>query len=319
MLAFKFCQQERTIFLSEMNLMKRAVSISIGSSKRDKTVEVDLLGEKVSIERIGTDGSMEKAALLYQELDGKVDAFGVGGADLGLMVDNKWYPLYSVQPMVRYIKQTPVVDGTGLKNTLENRIVPFMNGEIGDYIKEKKVMLTGGADRWGMTMSFMDGGYECVFGDIMFALGLPFPLRSLAAVKNVAAIIMPIAGRLPFDWVYPTGEKQEKRIPKWEKYYSWATVIAGDCHYIKRHMPDRLDGKVIVTNTTTPEDVENFQQAGVRYLITSSPALEGRSFGVNVIEAALVAVSGKGRKLTHAELSQMLDQLNMQPQLQVLN
>ena len=133
--------------------MKRAVSISIGSSKRDKTVEVELLGEKISIERIGTDGSMEKAALLYQELDGKVDAFGVGGADLGFMVDNKWYPLYSVKKMVRYIKQTPVVDGTGLKNTLENRIVPFMNGKIGDYIKEKKVMLTGGADRWGMTMS----------------------------------------------------------------------------------------------------------------------------------------------------------------------
>jgi len=33
--------------------MKRAVSISIGSSKRDKAVEVELLGEKVSIERIG--------------------------------------------------------------------------------------------------------------------------------------------------------------------------------------------------------------------------------------------------------------------------
>ena len=42
--------------------MKRAVSISIGSSKRDKSVEVELLGEKVCIERRGTDGDMEKAA-----------------------------------------------------------------------------------------------------------------------------------------------------------------------------------------------------------------------------------------------------------------
>jgi hypothetical protein len=302
-----------------MNYMKRAVSISIGSSKRDKTVEMELCGEKISIERIGTDGSMERAAQLYKELDGKVDAFGVGGADLGLMVDNKWYPLYSVQPMVRFIKQTPVVDGTGLKNTLENRIVPFMNGKIGDYIKEKKALLTGGADRWGMTMSFMDGGYECVFGDLMFALGLPFPIHSLKVVKNVAAIIMPIAGRLPFAWVYPTGEKQEKRIPKWESYYKWATVIAGDCHYIKRHMPDRLDGKILVTNTVTTEDVEIFHRSGVKYLITSAPALDGRSFGVNVIEAALVAVSGKGRKLTYDELSHLLDQLNIQPQLQELN
>ena len=34
--------------------MKRAVSISIGSSKRNKAVQVTLLGEQVSIERIGT-------------------------------------------------------------------------------------------------------------------------------------------------------------------------------------------------------------------------------------------------------------------------
>jgi hypothetical protein len=262
---------------------------------------------------------MEKAARMYQWLDGKVDAFGVGGADLGLLVDTRWYPLHSVQKMVRFVKQTPVVDGTGLKNTLENRIVPFMNEKIGDYINERKVLLTGGADRWGMTMSFVEGGYECIFGDIMFALGLPIPLRSLTAVKNVASIIMPIVGRLPFNWVYPTGEKQEKRIPKWEKYYRWATVIAGDCHYIKRYMPDRLDGKIIVTNTTTPGDVEIFRQAGIRYLLTSAPSLDGRSFGVNVIEAVLVAVSGKSRKLTHDELSQMLDQLGLQPQLRELN
>jgi hypothetical protein len=150
-------------------------------------------------------------------------------------------------------------------------------------------------------------------------LGVPFPIHSLKVVKNVAAIIMPIAGRLPFAWVYPTGEKQEKRIPKWESYYKWATVIAGDCHYIKRHMPDRLDGKILVTNTVTTEDVEIFHRSGVKYLITSAPALDGRSFGVNVIEAALVAVSGKGRKLTYDELSHLLDQLNIQPQLQELN
>ena len=47
--------------------MKRAVSISIGSSKRNKAVEVTLLGERVSIERIGTDGDMEAAALKFQD------------------------------------------------------------------------------------------------------------------------------------------------------------------------------------------------------------------------------------------------------------
>lgn len=299
--------------------MKRAVSISIGSSKRDKTVEVELLGEKVSIERRGTDGDMEKAARLYQELDGKVDAFGVGGADLGLMVDNHWYPLYSVQPMVRFVKQTPLVDGTGLKNTLEKRIAPFMEAKIGGYLQEKKVFVVSGADRWGMSKSFLDSGYDCVFGDIMFGLGLPIAVRGEKNLKRLAALLMPVAGRLPFEWVYPIGEKQEQRIPKWQKYYHWAPVIAGDCHYVKRHIPDDMQGKVIATNTTTAADVELFRKIGIKYLVTSTPVLEGRSFGTNMMEAALIAVSGKRRKLTFEELDQLLDQLGFEPQLQELN
>jgi len=212
--------------------MKRAVSISIGSSKRDKAVEVNLLGETVSIERIGTDGDMEAAARKYQELDGKVDAFGVGGADLGLMVDNKWYPLYSVWPMIRFVKETPIVDGVGLKYTLENRSAALLDAKIGDYINKaggKKVFVVSGADRWGMSSGFFNAGYECTFGDLMFGLGIPIALHTAQQLKNFAAILMPIAGRLPFEWVYPTGEKQEVRIPKFERYYHDATVIAGDC------------------------------------------------------------------------------------------
>jgi len=299
--------------------MKRAVSVSLGSSKRNKAVEVELLGEKISIERIGTDGDMEKAAQLYKELDGKVDAFGVGGADLGLMVDEKWYPLHSVNSMVRFIKQTPFVDGTGLKNTLEKRAVPFMHAKIGDYIKEKKAFVTLGADRWGLSKSFLDNGYECIFGDLMFGLGLPFALHSEKALKRMAAIAMPIAGRLPFEWVYPTGEKQELRVPKWEKFYQWGTVIGGDCHYVKRHIPDGMDGKIVITNTTTPDDVELFRSVGIKYLITATPVLEGRSFGTNMMEAALIAISGKGRKLSYDELNQLLDTLGFEPQIQELN
>lgn len=299
--------------------MKRAVSISLGSSKRNKAVEVTLLGEKVSIERIGTDGDMEAAAQKYRELDGKVDAFGVGGADLGLLVDDKWYPLHSVKPMVRFVEKTPIVDGTGLKNTLEARALPKIEKEIGSFIKEKRAFITLGADRWGFTSSFVNAGYECVFGDLMFGLGIPIPLHSISAVKRMAALLMPIAGRLPFEWIYPTGEKQEKRDPKFQNHYAWATCIVGDCHYIKRHMPDQLPGKIIVTNTTTPEDVDLFRSAGVKYLVTATPVLEGRSFGTNMMEAALIAVSGKGRKLTHQELNDLLDQLKFEPQIQELN
>ena len=299
--------------------MKRAVSVSIGSSKRDKAVEVELLGEKVRIERIGTDGSMEKAAQLYKELDGKVDAFGVGGADLGLTVGSKYYPLHSVKRMVRFVRKTPLVDGAGLRHTLEPQIAPFVEEKIGGYIKEKKVLFTSGVDRWDMAVSFTNAAYQCVFADLMFTLGTPLALHSLRTLSFLAAILLPVIGRLPFEWIYPTGDKQEQHLPKWEQYYQWATVLAGDCHYLKRHMPFHLEGKIVVTNTTTPDDLELFRQVGIRYLVTSTPVLDGRSFGTNMMEAVLIAVAGKSRKLSHAELKGMLDLMGIQPQLQELN
>jgi hypothetical protein len=301
--------------------MKRAVSVSLGSSKRDKAVEVELFGQKISIERIGTDGDMEKAAQLYKEMDGKVDAFGVGGADLGLMVGEKWYTLHSVKPMVRFVEKTPLVDGAGLKITLESKTVPFIEANIQYYIDDlgKTAFVMTGADRWGLASSFLDAGYECTFGDLMFSLDIPIPIHTEKQLRVLAALLMPIAGRLPFKWIYPTGEKQEERKPKHTDIFQWATVTAGDCHYIKRYMPDDMEGKVIVTNTTTAEDVELFRKCGVKYLITTTPVLEGRSFGTNMMEAALVAVAGKGRPLTHDELTEFIDQLNFEMQLQELN
>ena len=299
--------------------MKRAVSISIGSSKRDKAVEIDLLGERIRIERIGTDGDMEKAARLFQELDGHVDAFGVGGADLAVVVDGRAYPLYSAHKLVRYIRKTPYVDGAGLKNTLEYQSAGFVERTLGDQIQPKRAFINLGSDRWGMSSGFVQAGYECIFGDLMFALGIGIPLRSLAAVKRLARVLLPVVGRLPIKWLYPTGKEQEKHTPRWGWAFDWATVIAGDALYITRYMPDRLPGKVVVTNTTTPADVAQFGQAGVKYLVTSTPVLEGRSFGTNMMEAALVAAAGKGRTLTTDELQSLIDRLGLQPQLQQLN
>jgi hypothetical protein len=308
--------------------MKRAVSVSIGSSKRNKSTELELLGEKVCIERIGTDGDMRKAAQLFRELDGQVDALGVGGTDLGLLVAGRWYPLHSVSSLVRDVHRVPVVDGNGLKITLERRVTRVLEREIGPYLDRvgRRVLLVTAVDRWGMAEAFTEAGYACTFGDLMFSLGIPVALHSLRSLKILAALLIPVVGRLPFHWVYPTGKEQEKRTPRWQASFDEAAVVAGDCHYITRYMPRHLEGKVIVTNTTTREDVDSFRQAGVKYLLTTTPVLDGRSFGTNMMEAAILAAMGRKTPVDYQnpgsyfnELDQVLDRLRFEPQLQELN
>lgn len=309
-------------------IMKKAVSISIGSSTRDKEVTINLLGEDVNISRIGTDGDMKKAAQMYRDLDGKVDAFGVGGTDLGLFVDNKWYKLHSVASLVKDVKHTPVADGCGLKTTLEIKVAQQLESLIGSYLDKvgRSVLIMAAVDRYGTVRSFVDAGYQYIFGDIMFALGAGIPMRSERQVKAFAATLIPIVSRLPFEWVYPTGESQHKRTPKYSKYFHTSSVIAGDCHYITKYMPDDMAGKVVVTNTTTEQDVELFKNAGVKYLMTTTPVLEGRSFGTNMMEAAILAAIGYKEPVSYAHpdqyfpmLSKLVEQIGFQPSLRELN
>jgi len=305
--------------------MKQAISISIGSSTRDKVVEVDLLDHHVRLERRGTDGDMLAAARLYRDLDGKVDAYGVGGAVLGLMIGDHWYSMHSVQSLIRDVKYTPIADGTGLKMTLEKQAVRVVNKLLNGKIDSKRVLIPSGVDRYGLYRSFLDAGYEFIIGDLMFTLGLPVPIRTDKALQRLARLLIPVISRLPFKWIYPTGKSQEKRTPKFEKYFHWATVIAGDCHFITKYMPDDMQGKIIVTNTTTSEDRRLFREAGVRYLVTTTPMLDGRTFGTNMMEAGILAASGYKDPVDYAHPGKIFEimedairAMNLKPQVQDL-
>ena len=299
--------------------MKRVVSISLGSKTRDHRATITLLGQEIQVERIGTDGDVEQAKRLYEALDGEVDCFGVGGAILGIEVQKRRYDFSSVWKMVEGVRHTTIVDGEGIKNTVERRIMQYVDEKIGSEIPEKKAMIVSAVDRFGMALSFDQAGYDTVFADLMFVFGVPIPVRSIAGLVRLLRIIGPIATKLPMSALYPTGTKEDVIVPKFTKYYHRAWVVGGDCNYIRRHVPDDMQGRIIVTNTTTASDVEAFRSRGIKYLVTSTPRLGTRTFGTNVLEAALVALAGKGRPLTTEETAEYVEMLDLRPQIERLN
>ena len=109
--------------------MKRVVSVSLGSSRRNKTVEMSFGGEQFRIERIGTDGSVGKAEQLIAERDGKVEAIGLGGLDRYLIAGGRRYELRDAARMARNATRTPVVDGGGIKAILEPLVLRRVRGQ----------------------------------------------------------------------------------------------------------------------------------------------------------------------------------------------
>ncbi len=129
---------------------------------------------------------------------------------------------------------------------------------------------------------------------------------------------MPIARHLPVSMLLPPGSKGEKRKPKGVRYWQEADLIAGDMHYIYKYSTPDLGGKFVITNTTTPENIQWLKDRGVHTVITTTPRYEGRSFGLNMMEAALTAYAGLGRPLSNHELNSLIDRLELRPWVQFL-
>jgi len=306
--------------------MKRVVSVSLGSSKRDKKVEAEFFGERFLIERIGTDGDLRKFADLLQQLDGKVDALCFGGMDIWVRCGKRKYALREALKLAQLVKQTPVVDGSGLKDTMERETIHWLQREGVVDFHRRKVLLVSAIDRFGMAEELWALGADLRVGDLAFGLGIPVLIKSQRLYEILGAIFLPLLTKLPISWLYPTGKEQESIVPKFEPFYRWAEVIAGDFLLIRKHLPVPrpsspvpLLGKVVLTNTTTPEDVELLRSLGVSLLITTTPELNGRTFGTNVMEGVIVAhLQRRPEELSREDYLRALEDLNWKPTVRKL-
>lgn len=297
--------------------MKRAVGISLGSSKRDKKVLVNLNGVEIQVERIGTDGDVQKARQMYLDLDGKVDAFGVGGVDLYLRLDDREYPLHAALRLVSGVKQTPLCDGRGLKHTLERRVFELAKSQLGD-VRFNQAFVPVAVDRMGLAQAVAEVSDKIVSGDLMVALGVPIPLYGIPAFKRVARIMLPFVSHFPMSMIF-YGSDGAEHEPKYVKYFEESDLIAGDFLFMRKYMPHNLAGKTVVTNTTTEENIALLKERGVKTVITTTPRYDGRSFGTNTTEAMLTAYASKGRRLTDDELNGLIDELGLKPSVMQLN
>jgi hypothetical protein len=275
------------------------------------------MGQEFDISRVGTDGKLDAAIAMVRDLDGKVDAIGLGGIDVYLYAGRHRYALRDGLRLLEAAKTTPIVDGSGLKNTLEREAVRFMREELSIDLRGTPVLMVSALDRFGMAQAFVDAGAEVIFGDFIFALDKDMPVRDLHEFERLAEKYLPDACKLPFQFFYPTGKKQEKPPePKYPQYYEEAEIIAGDFHFMRQFMPERLDGKIVLTNTVTQTNVEELAARGIKTLITTTPEIAGRSFGTNVLEAALLALLGKAwNDVVPGDYEHLLRELRLKPRV----
>src|SRR6185295_16839287 len=116
-------------------------------------------------------------------------------------------------------------------------------------------------------------------------IGVPVPLHRLDSIDMLAPMIMPVLSRLPFSWVYPVGDDKKPLAESCRADCARADILAGDYLQIEANLPEDLRGKIVITNTTTSRAVDELTRRGLHLLVTTTPRMDGRSFGTNVMEA----------------------------------
>lgn len=296
--------------------MKRVVSVSLGSSSRDHEVTTQWLGTTFHVRRIGLDGQFKAAQALLRQLDGTVDAIGLGGVDIYLRCRDQRYALRDGVRLMQCVQKTSVVDGSGLKDSLEAQVVRHLAKVY--PLDKVKVLVVSALDRFGLAEALVQSGAQVRFGDKIFALNLDQPIDSLDELEVQAAKLLPELCKLPISFLYPVGPSQMTIEPQelTTRYLQEADWICGDFHLIRRRLPERLEDKIVLTNTVTVGDIELLRSRGVATLITTTPEFEGRSFGTNVLEAMLVAYLEKPwDEVREQDYQKLLRELQWSPRI----
>lgn len=303
--------------------MKRVVSISLGSSRRDYQFSATVLGQHIEIQRIGANGDVARAAALVREYDGKVDAIGLGGLTPVFRIGRARYPHHEAISVAAQAQKTPVVDGGVLKATLERWAVAQAVRRIPQLFRYKRVLLTSGIERYALAQAISQYDPELRFADpvIHFGLGkLPVP-RTIEQLEFYAATTLPIMAMLPYRILHPVALGQEGHDLRAEKLFDWAHVIAGDFAYIRRFAANDLSGKTIITDDPSPAEIEDLRQRGVITLITMTPPLsvEHPFVATDLLEALVAAIQESSGQPGEAEALDFIAAANWEPTVQHLN
>lgn len=300
--------------------MKWVASVSLGSASRNHSVVTEFLGEQVRIDRFGTEGNVRAAKQLVRSLDGRVDAFGLGGINLHYYTGSRRYAIRQGISIMREARYSPVVDGSGIKDTVERDVVSYLCREFDLGLCGQTALVVSVLDRFGLAEALAAAGCRMIIGDALFGLGIPLTFTSLATFDRMARLTLPVLRHLPINWLYPLGKSQEEIVPRFEKYYRQANILAGDFHFIRRYLPQSLTDKIVISSTVTQQDVALLRQRGVKWLVTTVPDLGGRSFGANVMEAVLVSISGLPPVGCRQEQYRLLlRQMGYRPRVEQLN
>ncbi|MFN2279838.1 MAG: serine carboxypeptidase, partial [Candidatus Promineifilaceae bacterium] len=191
-------------------------------------------------------------------------------------------------------KQTPVVDGRGIRAGLERWGVILADRAEPGIFSEKRVLMAPGINHQGLAQALARHSSTIRYADPVIYFALPtFPGVGSKFTRDQAA--GPTLEQLkdaPFRRITP--QPGTPGSPRNEEPFLWADLIAGDIGAIRRYAPPELRRTTIVVEWATEEDLQDLSRRGASIAVTIMPSLIEKGglgrWSAATIEAVLVAL-----------------------------
>ncbi len=298
--------------------MKKVVSISLGASDQDFEFIAPFMGQQISVQRLGTNASTARAVKLLKHWQKHADVLGLGIVKDSYSVGTRHYINKDSARLTRIVKRIPVTTGGRLNDILQEWALRHVQGKLGHYFNNARVLFFSGMTHYKLALCMMEYTQNLQFADPLLQFGVPKLINSLDDLALYASGAH-YATDLP-DWTLPR-VMSSAPLKAWTHYLlrramQEATVIVAEVHELDDFSLEELAGKTIITSSVNEERLAQFKDKGVHLVIDGAPHLFGHVLGPNILDAMIIAASGKDpQELMEDDYLAIITDLQLVPRL----
>ena len=295
--------------------MKKVVTVTLGSSKKDFEFKTTFLGQEFSVRRLGADKDSSKAWELMRRQQANADAIALSD-----MVDHYHVGLRTVvnkesQALMQVVTRVPVTTGASLRRLLQVRAVRHVQKELGNYFNNNLVLFLSGMRNYDMAVALSDYTRNLSFADPVFQAGSPLLLSSLEQLELYAKGKELLPGIVPGKFLKSVLSTLKNKIVA--NAVAKSHVIVGTFREIQAvSSSGNLDGKTLITSAIDDEALAFFAKHKVNLVVDVSPKLFDKVVGISTITAMILASTGKPEaELSDHDFEEIINELDIKPRL----
>ncbi len=295
--------------------MKQVVGISLGADDQDFEFTARFLGKSLKVRRLGTNGSTAKAVKLLKHWEPQADAIGLGVVKDSYTVGARRYVEQDSARMTRAVMRVPITTGGRLSDILQEWALRHVQVKLGNYFNNARVLFFSGMTNYKLAAAMSEYTENLQFADPVLQLGVPKLLSTLSGLETYTSGAHYVLERAP------AGLMTAAPVKQWTNFVlrhamQDATVIVAPVHELDAFGADELAGKTIVTSTVNDGRVAQFRKKGVHMVIDGAPALFGHVLGPSLLDAMIIAASGKAPEdILDDDYLEIITGLGMEPRI----